>query len=219
MNVDLVVFDWDGTLMDSKYHIIRAMQAAFVAQHLPAPSNEEVSEVIGLGLGVAIAELGRRLNQQRQIAIGHAYRVFYQQAESAPPELFEGARETLQALTDAGYLLAVATGKSRSGLNEALGRTGLAPLFCMTRCADEAPSKPDPTMLLDICTAFSIDPARTLMVGDTEHDLKMAEHAGALSAAVTFGVHSAERLRALGPHLMLDRLAQLPQLLRQPSEH
>jgi phosphoglycolate phosphatase len=210
LEVNLIVFDWDGTLIDSKGHIVRAMQAAFVAQSLPAPAESDVCDIIGLGLGVAVQRLGRHLSQSRQQAVAAAYRAFYLQQEDSPPVPFAGVGETLAALRAAGFRLAVATGKSRRGLTRSMDENGLTAYFDATRCSDEAPSKPDPRMLQDIMLDLDAQPHETLMVGDTEHDLLMARAAGTHAAGVCFGVLPRERLRALTPAFLLEDIRELP---------
>ena len=215
MTFSLIVFDWDGTLMDSQARIVDCLQAAFVEVGQPMPSREAAADIIGLGLDDAMARLWPAADApQRQLVADH-YRRHFLGGNTTPSALFPGALETLERLHAAGYLLAVATGKSRRGLDLALAETGLAGHFQATRCADESFSKPHPQMLLEIMDELGVAPARTLMIGDTEYDLQMAANAGAAALAVCYGVHAPERLRALRPLACLNSLAAIPDWLRQ----
>jgi phosphoglycolate phosphatase len=211
----LIVFDWDGTLMDSEARIVDCLQAAFVDVGQPPPSRTAAAEIIGLGLDEAMARLWPAADApQRQVVAAH-YRRHFLGGNPTSSALFPGALETLEWLRTAGYLLAVATGKSRRGLDLSLAETGLAGFFQATRCADEGFSKPHPGMLLEIMDELGVAPARTLMVGDTEYDLQMAANAGIGALAVCYGVHSPERLRALRPLACLNSLAAIPEWLCQ----
>jgi len=215
MSYSLIVFDWDGTLMDSQARIVDCLQAGFVDAGQPPPSRAAAADVIGLGLDEAMARLWPAADvAQRQIVADH-YRRHFLGDHPTPTALFPGAVETLDWLRAQGYLLAVATGKSRRGLDLSLAQTGLAGYFQATRCADESFSKPHPQMLLELMDALGAEPARTLMIGDTEYDLQMAANAGTGALAVCYGVHAPERLRALGPLACLDSLAAIPVWLRQ----
>lgn len=206
----LIVFDWDGTLMDSQARIVDCLQAAFADLGRPVPSRAAAADVIGLGLDEAMARLWPEAGpDERQLVAGH-YRRHFLGGHPTASALFPDARETLEWLRGAGYLLAVATGKSRRGLDQSLDESGLRDLFHATRCADETLSKPHPQMLLELMDELGVAPAATLMVGDTEYDLLMAANAGAGALAVCYGVHAPERLRALGPLGCLDGLAAIP---------
>lgn len=201
---DLIVFDWDGTLMDSTAHIAQAIQRACGQLGEPIPSREAASHVIGLGLREALLQACPTLPPARYPELADAYRQqFVSQDEVI--ELFAGVREGLAALENAGYMLAVATGKSRRGLDHALQETGLGHHFITTRTADECPSKPHPQMLLEICDFGGCKPARTLMVGDTSHDMLLARHAGASALAVSYGAHDSETLASFDPLKICDR--------------
>ncbi len=213
MSYSLIVFDWDGTLMDSQARIVDCLQAAFVEVGQPMPSREVAADIIGLGLDEAMARLWPTADvAQRQLVADH-YRRHFLGGNTTPSALFPGALETLEWLRTAGYLLAVATGKSRRGLQLSLAETGLAGYFQATRCADESFSKPHPQMLLEIMDELGVAPTRTLMIGDTEYDLQMAANAGAGALAVCYGVHAPERLRALRPLACLNSLAAIPEWL------
>lgn len=208
--IRLVVFDWDGTLMDSEARIVTAMQQAFFSQVASTPSRSEVREIIGLDLAVAVAQLGPQLAPEQIQTVVRDYRQHYARLHAIPSPLFAGAHALLEQLVDAGFLLAVATGKSRQGLDRAMEESGVAELFATTRCGEEAAPKPDPAMLRDILLDLDTSPAEALMVGDTEYDLMMAAAARTYAAAATYGAHSRQRLLGLKPAIVLDALAELP---------
>ena len=209
----LVVFDWDGTLMDSAGHIVASMQGAMTDLGLPVLAPEVIRNIIGLGMREAVHAL---FPHDRSDAFVERFTVHYRDyyfAPAAPQTLFPGAERMLQALREAGYLLAVATGKSRHGLDHALSETGLDAMFHTSRTADETASKPDPRMLVEILAHLDVPPEAAVMVGDTEYDLDMASRAGMASVGVSFGVHAPERLRRHGPLACVDDLESLPLLL------
>lgn len=201
---ELLVFDWDGTLMNSEAKIMRCLAAAADALGLPGPGEDAMREVIGLGM----EEAARRLfpvarSEQQQQFVAH-FREHYLHLDRARIELFPGVSQGLRALATQGYLLAVATGRPRRGLERMLAQTGLRRLFTATRCADEAPSKPHPQMLSELLAATGIAPTHALMVGDTVHDMEMARHAGVDGLGVGYGVHARERLLACGALACVD---------------
>ena len=206
---DLLIFDWDGTLMDSEARIVACMQAAAVDLGLPVPGRERTRDIIGLGLDEAIRSLFPDIDATGTEQMVQRYRHHYLVANETPTPLFEGAAEVVTTLHDAGYLLAVATGKGRRGLDRSLRQTGLEPLFHATRCADESRSKPDPDMLLQLLEELGVEPARALMIGDTEYDLQMAANAGTAGLAVGYGVHSRERLLRHRPVHCIDDIREL----------
>lgn len=210
MAYQLVVFDWDGTLMDSEARIVACMQAAARDAGITEPGHAEARDIIGLGLTEAIASLFQDQSADTHANIAEGYRRHWLGDQLAPAPLFEGASEVVAGLDSAGYLLAVATGKSRRGLNRAFEETGLAHHFVTSRCADEAFSKPHPQMLLDILDWVGVEPARTLVVGDTEYDMQMAANAGTHALGVSYGVHAPERLLLSGALACLDDLRDLP---------
>jgi len=213
--IKLVVFDWDGTLMDSEARIVTAMQRAFEGEGESPPASSAVREIIGLDLGVAVTRLGPALGGARLHAIVAAYRELYAKLHAIPSPLFEGAEATLAALAEAGYLLGVATGKSRRGLDRAMEESGVGAYFATTRCGEEAAPKPDPAMLRDILWDLDTAPEQALMVGDTEFDLLMAAAARTHAAAATYGAHARERLLGLQPAIVIDALAELPAAIMQ----
>ena len=206
--IKLIVFDWDGTLMDSEAQIVACLHAAIADLGLEPMEDDTVKNVIGLGLREAIDTLVPGRDERfHQTFVDH-YRKYWFQSEAS--QLFEGARDVLDTLTQQQLLLGVATGKARRGLERVLDETGLASCFHATRCADEARSKPHPQMLLDIMAKLDVSPGETLMVGDTEYDMEMATNAGAAKIAVRTGVHSEERLNRHAPLVCLERLTDMP---------
>jgi phosphoglycolate phosphatase len=210
MRFKLIVFDWDGTLMDSEARIVACIQAAFSDVGEVPPSHEAARDVIGLGLDEAMTLLwpDGEVDQRRRLI--DRYRYHFLGASDTEARLFPGARELVEGLGRRGFLLAVATGKSRRGLESALASTGLKGLFNATRCADEAISKPHPEMLLQLMDELGTAPCETLMVGDTEYDMQMARNAGVGALAVCYGVHAPERLQMHGPLDCLSDLRDIP---------
>jgi len=208
----LVVFDWDGTLIDSTAAIVHALRAAAADLGLPIPSRERASHVIGLGLFDAIRIAVPSIEREQLAEFVVRYRRHYF-AVDARLEPFEGIPQLLGELVDVGAWLAVATGKSRAGLDRALEQTGWARHFVTTRCADEGAPKPDPWMLSDICQELDVEPVQALMVGDTTHDLGMARAAGAGAIAVTYGAHTRGELEVEPSLAMVDSIAELRETL------
>ncbi|KZE25893.1 phosphoglycolate phosphatase [Crenobacter luteus] len=205
---DLIVFDWDGTLMDSTAHIVRSIQRACADLDLPIPPRERASHVIGLGLVDAMRHVCPGLEPARYQDMVVAYRDHYLKGDEAI-ELFDGVSEGLAELKAQGAFLAVATGKSRAGLDRVLAKTGLAGLFDATRTVDECHSKPHPSMLLELTDHLGVDTRRTLMVGDTTHDLMMAQNAGTHGAGVSYGAHPVGELAACAPLGIFDTYPDL----------
>ncbi|KAF7599106.1 MAG: HAD family hydrolase [Candidatus Dactylopiibacterium carminicum] len=205
---DLIVFDWDGTLMDSTALIVDSIRAACMDMGVAVPSRAQAAHVIGLSLVGAMREVAPGLDEAEVQELARRYRAHYL-ARDNETVLFEGTRELLELLCAEGYTLAIATGKARAGLDRVLASSGLAPLFQATRCADESFSKPHPGMLLDLMDRLVVDPERTLMVGDTTHDLLMARSAGVSAVAVTCGAHPEGVLRAESPAAVLPSVASL----------
>ena len=192
---DLVVFDWDGTLFDSTALIARSIQAACADLGTAVPSDHDASYVIGLGLAEALQHAAPQLPKERYRELADRYRHHYL-ARQSDIVLFDGTVEMLHELKARGHLLAVATGKTRRGLDEVLQTVELNGLFDATRTADETASKPHPRMLLELMRQFDVRPERTLMVGDTTHDLQLAANAGAASIGVSYGAHAHEAFEA-----------------------
>ena len=186
---DLIAFDWDGTLFDSTALIALSIQAACRDLEVPVPSDKVASYVIGMGLVDALQHAAPGLARERYPELAARYRHHYF-AKQHEITLFAGTLEMLQALKLRGHWLSVATGKSRRGLDEALRSVQLAGIFDATRTADETESKPNPLMLLELMAELDVPPARTLMIGDTTHDLEMAANAGVASVGVSYGAHA-----------------------------
>jgi phosphoglycolate phosphatase len=213
MKFDLLIFDWDGTLMDSEAHIVACVEAAVNDLNLPVPSQSAIRDIIGLGLLEAVNILFPGHKEGLHLEIANRYRVHFFKDSGSPSQLFEGAREVLSELLHQGYLLAVATGKGRKGLDYALESTGLAGFFHLTRCADETYSKPHPEMLNQILEQTGVEAKQALMIGDTEYDLEMAVNAGMPSLGVTYGTHSLARLLKHKPLACVDRVTEIPRWL------
>jgi phosphoglycolate phosphatase len=188
---DLIVFDWDGTLFDSTMLIVRCIQAACRDIGVAVPSDADAAYVIGLGLHDALQHAVPGLAPARYPELGRRYRVHYF-ASQDELVLFPGTLEMLQALRARQHLLAVATGKSRRGLDDALAHAQLRGMFDATRTADETASKPHPLMLQELMAECGAAPERTLMIGDTTHDLQLARNAGTPRVAVSYGAHESE---------------------------
>lgn len=205
----LLVFDWDGTLMDSEARIVSCVHAAARDMAIEAPSEDRVRDIIGLGLKEALDKLFPGSDDPFKERFIEFYRHYFLHEDSTPSLLFPGARAVLNGLAGEDYLLAVATGKGRPGLDKVLKETGLKSLFHATRCADETFSKPHPEMLMQIMDELGVEPTDTLMIGDTEYDLQMAINAGTHGLAVSYGVHSVDRLKQFNPLGCLDDIAEL----------
>ena len=212
---DLLVFDWDGTLLDSAGHIVESIQAAARDLGLASPSDQRARHIIGLGLQDALTYLFPELPAAQYPELAERYRVHYL-AGDREMSLFPGAYDGIQAFRAAGFRLAVATGKSRRGLDRALQDSGLGPLFHASRCADEGLPKPHPDMLLYLLQAFEVEAERALMIGDTTHDLEMARSARVPAVAVAYGAHSSASLEALEP---LACVASFHELARWVNEN
>ncbi|MCD6026345.1 MAG: family hydrolase [Solimicrobium sp.] len=209
---DLIVFDWDGTLMDSTATIAKCMQEAARDVGLPVPSDHIASYVIGLGLAEAMQHAMPDLDPKHYPKLVERYRYHFLK-QDGELVLFEGVREMLTELSESGYFLAVATGKSRVGLNRALDSSRLMSVFDATRCADETFSKPNPAMLFELTRELGQDVKRTVMIGDTTHDLLMANNAGVDAIAVNYGAHSGATLQELNPIYVANTVSNLRQWL------
>lgn len=205
----MLVFDWDGTLMDSVARIVASLRASITDLDWAHREDDALRNIIGLGLQEAARSLYPDISAADYQRFVERYRHHFMFADPTPSELFPGAADTLRELERRGYLLAVATGKGRQGLNKVLRETGLQPLFHATRCADETTSKPHPQMLLEIMDELGVAATSTLMIGDTEYDLEMARNAGTPSLAVNYGVHERERLMRLEPLHCLSEIREL----------
>jgi phosphoglycolate phosphatase len=211
---DLVVFDWDGTLYDSTAQIVHCIQAACADLGVPVPSRQQASYVIGLSLHDALAHVAPSLPAERVPEMGQRYRHHYFQRQHEL-SLFEGVLPLLATLKERNHWLAVATGKTRSGLDEALAHVELQGLFDGSRTADETASKPHPRMLQELMAEFGVEPERTLMIGDTTHDLQLAVNAGAHSVAVSFGAHEPSTFAEYPTRFVAHTMAELHDWLSQ----
>ncbi len=205
---DLIVFDWDGTVMDSTAIIAASIQSACRDLHLPVPDDDMARHVIGLGLMQALRHAVPTAPEEMYEPLVARYRHHFLSQNDAIP-LFDQARETIIELHEAGYQLAVATGKNRNGLDHALQSTHMREYFHATRTADRTFSKPHPAMLLEIMEELDVQAERVLMVGDTTHDLQMAINAGVDVVGVTHGAHPEHQLRELKPLALLNDFAEL----------
>jgi phosphoglycolate phosphatase len=209
---DLIVFDWDGTLADSTRMITECIREASAEAGLVVPEPVAASNIIGLGLREAIVELFGSLSDSQHRLLVERYRHHYLTRDQQTL-LFEGAAHALEKLENRGFMLAVATGKGRNGLNRSLENSGLKRYIHASRCADECFSKPHPQMLLEIMDELGVTPERTLMVGDTSYDLQMARNANVAALAVCYGAHPLEHLLPHAPLAYFDQFTKLNQWL------
>jgi phosphoglycolate phosphatase len=211
---ELIVFDWDGTLMDSTGAIVASIKAAARDLGIPEPSDERAHHIIGLGLIDALRHALPDLPEERYQDVALRYRHHYMSRDQ-DLLLFDGAEALIDELAAAGHFLAVATGKTRKGLDRAFEVSGLGSRFHGSRCADECHSKPHPQMLEELMAEFGVEPDATLMIGDTTHDLLMARNAGVAALGVAYGAHPRETLEAESPLYCAGDVAQLAAWLRQ----
>ena len=210
----LLIFDWDGTLMDSAERIVASLRVAIRQAGMPERDDRQLRHIIGLGLDEAVTCLypdGIDAGCRRRLI--DAYRFQFLEANTTPSCLFDGVAVMLKRFVDQGYRLAIATGKSRKGLNRSLREQGMEKLFPVSRCADESGSKPDPAMLIEILNECKVSVDDALMIGDTEFDMEMARRAGVDAVAVMQGVHDEQQLRRAQPLVILDHIGQLPDWL------
>jgi len=205
---DLLIFDWDGTLMDSAGVIVDSIQRACEDIGLAAPGERAARQIIGLGLVQALQTLLPDLPADDYPRLVERYRHHYLGRDHRIP-LFDGVAKGIRALSADGFTLAVATGKSRSGLSRALESSGLGPCFAATRCADQTHSKPHPAMVLELLDELDTGPARALVIGDTSHDLLMAANAGVASLGVTYGAHETGDLTPHAPLALAASFAEV----------
>lgn len=210
---DLIAFDWDGTLFDSTQIIVRCIQEAVRDVGGTVPGDREAAYVIGLGLQEALARAAPDVLPSQYALLGQRYRHHYL-AHQDDLALFDGVLPMLAELKARGHLLAVATGKSRRGLDETLAAVELAGVFDASRTADETRGKPHPLMLQQLMAELNVPPARLLVVGDTTHDLQMAVNAGCDSVGVSYGAHEPDTFHALGPRYVAHSVTQLATWLR-----
>lgn len=213
LNFDLIAFDWDGTLYDSTQLIVRCIQAAVVDVGGAKPSDQAAAYVIGLGLMQALAHAAPDVPESRYPELNERYKHHYMQRQH-DISLFDGALALLAGLKERGHILTVATGKSRRGLDEALQAVELKGRFDSSRTADETAGKPHPRMLHELMREFDVSPERTLMIGDTTHDLQMALNAGCASVGVSYGAHESDAFEVLQPRAVLHSVGELETWLR-----
>jgi phosphoglycolate phosphatase len=212
----MLVFDWDGTLMDSTGLIVSSIQSACRDLALPVPDDARARYIIGLGLQDAMEHLLPGLAAADYPKVSERYRYHFLTRDHEAP-LFEGVPGMLAELKQEGYRLAVATGKSRAGLNRAWKHTGLLDMFHTSRCADESVPKPHPAMLHELIEETGVEAAQMLMIGDTTHDLQMAANAGVEAVAVTYGAHDVEELKGHAPLACVDSVSDLLRWIRSAA--
>lgn len=205
---DLIAFDWDGTLFDSTAIIVRCIQSAVADVGGAVPTEQAAAYVIGMGLMEALAHAAPDVPRERYAALGERYRHHYLRHQE-DLSLFEGVLPMLADLRSRHHWLAVATGKSRRGLDDVLKTVQLAGVFDGSRTADETAGKPDPRMLHELMREFGTEPERTLMIGDTTHDLQMAANAGCHSIGVSYGAHATDGFAALNPRAVVHSVREL----------
>jgi len=211
----LIIFDWDGTIIDSASRIISCMQSAAKDCNFAVPAAEQIKNIIGLGLPEALNILIPDIDNQgiEQMRVKYSY--YYLGGDPTDTPLFPGARQSLESMYRKGITMAVATGKSRKGLSRVFRDTGLGHLFEFSRCADETKSKPNPLMLEEIIQESGFLPSQALMIGDTEYDLEMGKQAGMDVMAVSYGAHPVDRLLNYQPVLIVDHFSEIEKWLEE----
>lgn len=211
--VKLVIFDWDGTLFDSIAGICNSMLEAGARVKAPQRDYDDIKNIIGLSLDTAISTVWPELDSAHQAQLADHYKDIYVKNDQTPPNAYDGVFELLNTLQESGLKLAIATGKTRRGLNRVMALTQTSCFFITSRCADEAVSKPNPLMLEQILEELNISADDAIMIGDTEYDLNMATNAGMKSVGVTYGAHHQDRLKACNPFAIIDDIKQLTAVL------
>ncbi len=207
--IKLVIFDWDGTLIDSEAHIVNSLRHAATAMGFHLLAHHAYAGVIGLAMDRALRVLYPEMSVEQLEEFKVFYRDHFYGQENGSVKPFSGVESVLQALKKQGYLLAVATGKGVTGLERALDHTGFRKYFDAYRCSETTASKPDPQMLLEILEELNVGAKESVMVGDTIYDLEMAQHAGMKKIAVSFGVHGVDKLRKFHPDAVVDDLSEM----------
>jgi phosphoglycolate phosphatase len=205
---ELLIFDWDGTLMDSAGHIVDSLQKACADSGIPVPEERACRQIIGLGLTQALQALLPEVSEEEHPRLVERYRQHYLGRDAEIP-LFAGVQEGIRELHGAGFTLAVATGKSMKGLERALDYSQLRSYFSATRCADQTHSKPHPAMVEEILEELMLERGHALVIGDTSHDMLMAANAGVDRLGVTYGAHLPEDLHSHAPVAVLDSFAEV----------
>ena len=212
-DLKLVVFDWDGTLVDSVTHIVDCIEQACMDTGVAFPGSDAARNIIGLGLTEAIRELFGPLQGAQHDLFTQAYANRFMGRKTTPDDFFPGAFDLLEALRGRGLALAVATGKSWRGMSRALSDLGMEQAFDAVKCADQVSSKPDPGMLLALRDDFRLQPEQMVMIGETAWDLEMARRAGVPGIGVSWGAHPVERLLASHPRTVVNDFQALSQAL------
>lgn len=215
---DVLIFDWDGTLLNSADHIAQCICEGFDAVGLEPPTMDEARNIIGLGMVEAIQFLRPGIEQELIVRIREAYAERFFSKQPTRDDLFDGVMETLETAASQGFKLAIATGKSRPGMDVVLRQLDMARQFHVVRCADETRSKPHPLMLEEILRELRLPVERALMIGDTEYDMKMAHSIQMDRLAVSYGVHCRERLLAHDPIACIDSMRHLHEVIEQAPE-
>lgn len=210
---DLIIFDWDGTLADSVDWIVHCLKVAAERQSLDVPDDQAIKNIIGLSIQNALAELFPEIKGQDQEQFIACYSQLFFAREITEKDLFSGVNEMLLQLRSQGYKLAVATGKGRAGLDKAMNGVGLHEFFDVTRCANETASKPNPLMLDEIITEMQVSRERVVFIGDSNHDLQMAENAGISAIAVLCGANSKTQLSSYQSIACLQQTTELLDIL------
>ncbi len=213
MRKQLVIFDWDGTLADSTAHIVDCIKVACMATDEPFPGATAAKEIIGLGMREALTQLFGQRSETFVQTFRRAYSSHFFSAPMSRADLFDGVVEMLENLSAQGFSLAVATGKSRHGMERALRELDLENAFAAIRCADETQSKPNPQMLHELLAEFKLQPAEAVMIGDTEYDMAMAQTIDMPRIAVTYGAHHIARLQTYQPMAVVESPGQLVKVL------
>lgn len=213
----LIILDWDGTLIDSADKIVGCMRAAALDVGLPARAREDIRNIIGLGMAEALHSLYPEVDDERRERFRRRYSERFVEADRTPCHFFPGVMETLRGLRASGHRLAVATGKSRRGLDRVFGNLALEGFFHASRCADETRSKPHPLMLEQLCGELGCDAGEAVMVGDTEYDMEMAARIDMPRIGVSYGAHAPERLQRWAPAAIVDEFSALAALIDQQN--
>lgn len=213
MDVKAVIFDWDGTLVDSVEHIAESLHQAATDLGYPDLEREAYRDIIGLGMVEALQKLYPGISHEELTTIREGYAKYFFAKVTTPQNVFAGMADVITDLRAAGRGCSVATGKSRRGMVGALDSSGLGQYFDTTRCADETRSKPDPRMLEEIVEFYGIEPRDAVMIGDTRYDLEMAQRIGMPSIGVEWGVHKRDVLEHYSPHAVVDTVADLRKVL------
>jgi len=193
-----IIFDWDGTLMDSMQKISESIRVAAADADLPVPIDNEAKNIIGLGLVDSMQKLFGDISEEKIQQVVERYKYHFIEQNKTPQPLYKGVLDGLEEISQAGAFLCVATGKARAGLERVLSAESMHDFFIYTRCADESRSKPHPQMLFDILDFLALNKRECLMVGDTEYDMQMASNAGIDAVGLSYGAHTEARLFETG---------------------